>query len=127
MTEKKYTNDEITVVWKPEQCSHSTLCWKGLGQVFNPKVRPWVTLAGASSAEIATQVDRCPSGALSWQRNAAPPQAEPAGPPMAAVAPVAGASIEVKANGPLLVRGGVNITHRDGRTTTHAQTVALCR
>jgi len=33
----KYTNDEITVVWQPKVCIHSTFCWKGLVEVFNPK------------------------------------------------------------------------------------------
>lgn len=45
MTEitKKYSNDEITIVWKPSVCIHSTLCWKGekgLKQVFNPAEKP---------------------------------------------------------------------------------------
>jgi uncharacterized Fe-S cluster protein YjdI/CDGSH-type Zn-finger protein len=125
MTEKKYTNDEITVVWKPEQCTHSTRCWKGLGAVFNPKERPWITMAGASTAEIIAQVEQCPSGALSWHRNDAAPVAAVA--PEVTAAPAVGATIEVLPNGPLLVRGGIRLTHRDGRTSTHAQTVALCR
>ncbi len=129
MIEKKYINAEITVVWKPELCSHSTNCWKGLGAVFNPKARPWITMAGASSAEIGAQVEQCPSGALSWHRNDAPPApaAVEAAQPSATVTPAAGATIEVKPNGPLLVRGGAEITHRDGRVTAHLQTVALCR
>jgi uncharacterized Fe-S cluster protein YjdI len=69
MTEKRYTNDEITVVWKPETCIHSTICWKGLIQVFNPKERPWVKINGASTEKIVEQVNKCPSGALSFFYN----------------------------------------------------------
>lgn len=67
--EKRYTNDEITVVWKPETCIHSTLCWKGLIRVFNPKLRPWVNINGASSEQIVEQIQKCPSGALSYFYN----------------------------------------------------------
>lgn len=64
-----YTNGEITIVWKPDTCIHSTLCWKGLINVFNPKKRPWIDANGASSDEIIEQVKKCPSGALSYYKN----------------------------------------------------------
>ena len=66
---KKYSNGEITVVWKPHLCCHSTICFKGLPQVFDPRVRPWVNIEGAASDEIVVQVARCPSGALSILRD----------------------------------------------------------
>lgn len=69
MTEKKYTNGEITVVWKPESCIHSKNCWKGLITVFNPKDKPWIKMDGASSERIIEQVKKCPSGALSFFLN----------------------------------------------------------
>ena len=65
----KYSNDEITVVWKPDVCMHSTLCWKGLIQVFNPQQRPWIKIDGASTERIIEQVKKCPSGALSFVFN----------------------------------------------------------
>jgi uncharacterized Fe-S cluster protein YjdI len=65
----KYTNGEITVVWQAKLCIHSKNCWKGLGSVFQPKERPWVKIDGASSNEIAAQVQKCPSGALSFYWN----------------------------------------------------------
>ena len=35
----KYANNEITVVWKPELCQHSTRCWTQLPTVFKPNMR----------------------------------------------------------------------------------------
>jgi len=65
----KYTNGEVTVVWKPEICQHSTICWKGLIQVFNPNEKPWIKMDGASTERIIEQVKKCPSGALSYIMN----------------------------------------------------------
>jgi uncharacterized Fe-S cluster protein YjdI len=65
---KEYSNEEITIVWKPDVCIHSTLCWRQLGKVFNPKARPWVNIQGASTEELIQQIERCPSGALSYRR-----------------------------------------------------------
>lgn len=66
---KKYSNGEVTVIWKPNLCIHSTICFNGLPQVFDPKGRPWVNIEGASTGEIVDQVKSCPSGALSYYMN----------------------------------------------------------
>jgi len=68
----KYTNREGTVVWKPKICQHSTICWKGLIQVFNPKEKPWIKMDGATTERIIEQVKKCPSGALSYFMNEEP-------------------------------------------------------
>ena len=70
-TEKKikYTNGEITVVWKPEFCQHSTRCFTQLPEVFNPRIRKWVDPNGAPSEKIIAQVKKCPSGALTFFLN----------------------------------------------------------
>jgi len=60
----RYRNDEVTVLWRPALCIHSGICASGLPQVFNPRLRPWVAIDGATAAEIVAQVARCPSGAL---------------------------------------------------------------
>jgi uncharacterized Fe-S cluster protein YjdI len=67
---KHYTNGEITVVWKPDLCRHTGICARGLPQVFDPRRRPWVVLDSADSTTVSAQVERCPSGALTWFRNA---------------------------------------------------------
>jgi putative redox protein len=65
----KYANEEITVLWKPEFCQHSTRCWTQLPQVFKPSMRKWIDPNGASAKRIQEQVARCPSGALGFIYN----------------------------------------------------------
>lgn len=67
---KHYTNGEVTIVWQPEVCIHSAKCFHGLPQVFDPREKPWVRPEGATTAQIVAQVERCPSGALSYFYNA---------------------------------------------------------
>lgn len=64
--EKRYSNGEITVVWKQSACIHSKECWKNLRNVFDPFKRPWVNIQGDTSEKIMAQVDKCPSKALSY-------------------------------------------------------------
>ena len=117
-----YTNGEITVVWKPNACSHSTRCWKGLISVFNPRVRPWINMEGASTESIISQVKECPSGALSFFYNhkgetTGSPDTETAGLP----------KVEVTPNGPYLIRTECLIVHADGKEEVKTGSVALCR
>lgn len=62
---KTYSNDEITVAWKPTLCIHSAICFKGLAQVFDPRRKPWIVLKNSTTDKIVEQVRRCPSGAIS--------------------------------------------------------------
>jgi len=62
---KRYSNGDVTVVWKPALCIHSGVCFRGLPQVFDPRRRPWIVVEAAPKEAIVEQVARCPSGALS--------------------------------------------------------------
>jgi uncharacterized Fe-S cluster protein YjdI len=66
---KKYSNGEVTIVWKPSDCIHSGNCFRGLKEVFDPHSRPWITPEKASTEKIIAQIEKCPSGALSFYRN----------------------------------------------------------
>jgi uncharacterized Fe-S cluster protein YjdI len=66
---RTYTNGEVTIVWKPAVCIHSKLCWKGLAEVFNPRIRPWITPENSTTEKIRHQVDKCPSKALTYFLN----------------------------------------------------------
>jgi uncharacterized Fe-S cluster protein YjdI len=66
MKSHSYSNGDIRVVWTPEKCIHSTHCWKQLRSVFDPGKKPWIHMDGAPTERILQQVQRCPSGALTY-------------------------------------------------------------
>jgi len=66
---RKYTNGDVTIVWKPAMCIHSAICFKGLSNVFDPRKKPWITPEGATTEQIIDQIKKCPSGALSYVMN----------------------------------------------------------
>ena len=65
----KYTNGEVTILWKPDICIHSGNCFRGLPEVFKPWEKPWITPDGSTTEKIIEQVKKCPSGALSYFMN----------------------------------------------------------
>lgn len=65
----KYTNGEVTIIWKPAICQHTGICFRGLGLVFDPRRRPWIDPLAATTEEIINQVNKCPSKALSYEMN----------------------------------------------------------
>lgn len=66
---KEYSNGEITIVWEASKCIHAGVCVKTLPKVYDPKARPWITPENGSAAELKAQIDRCPSGALTYYVN----------------------------------------------------------
>lgn len=114
---KEYSNNDITVIWKPKTCIHAKHCWKDLIQVFNPKNRPWVNMEGATTNRIKKQVEKCPSGALSYKMNDISDQEEMH----------LETKVEALSNGPLLVYGTLNITNSDGSKEVKNKTTAFCR
>ncbi len=118
---KQYTNGEVTIVWKPATCIHSTICWKeatGLPTVFNPMIRPWIKPEAGATQAIIEQVKKCPSGALTYFMNNE----------VENVAEVQTESIvEAVPNGPLLVYGNILIKEKDGNETKRNKVTAFCR
>ena len=116
---KHYTKGDITVVWKPEQCIHSTVCWKGLREVFDPKRRPLIDMEGADLERIKEQVTHCPSGALSYIAT----NKEVAGDTETEVV----TSVEAMRNGPLMVYGKICVKDSKGNTINKSKVTAFCR
>jgi uncharacterized Fe-S cluster protein YjdI len=123
MTEitKKYSNEDITIVWKPTVCIHSTLCWKGekgLKQVFNPSEKPWIKPEGATTNEIIERINNCPSGAISFYNNNEENKLNQT---------EAESIVEAMPNGPLLVYGNIKVKHSTGEIEQKNKVTAFCR
>ena len=72
MTSKRvqsYETPEITVTFDPNVCIHSGVCVRGLPLVFDVKRKRWVRPELAPAADVAAQIERCPSGALQYIMN----------------------------------------------------------
>ncbi len=121
---KKYSNGEVTIVWKPGQCIHSAICWKhpdGLIRVFNPSERPWIKPDGASTKEIIEQVNKCPSGALSYYMNDEKIEIKEES------IEVSATTLELISNGPIKVSGLFCIVNNNGEEKVKNIDTYLCR
>lgn len=70
MTEKavkEYENADVVVRFDARLCIHSGNCLRGLHAVFDVQKRPWVNVDAATAGDIAAQVEKCPSGALTYE------------------------------------------------------------
>lgn len=62
----EYKTNDLTILWEPTICRHAGICVKTLPQVYNPKERPWVKPEFATTEQLVSQIDACPSGALKY-------------------------------------------------------------
>lgn len=116
---KKYSNGEVTIVWKPSLCIHSGICFRGLGEVFHPQELPWITPEKSSTQEIIGQVKKCPSGALSYYMNEDEKGRE--------LSVEAETIVETVPNGPLMIYGNVSVKDSAGVITKKNNATAFCR
>ena len=114
---KQYEGHAIEVHWEPKLCIHVSNCIRALPHVFDPNARPWVNVEGASADEIASAIESCPTGALSYTRTDGAPQEAPESP----------TKVQPRPNGPLLVRGDIEVIDTEGNVIRRATRVALCR
>lgn len=122
---RTYTNDEISVYWKPRECVHAGICFRELRGVFDPSRRPWIDLSKATTAEIIDIVERCPTDALTytWNNkedkaaladNAKQPQPDKV-------------KFTIMRNGPILAEGNF-VIHKENGTTHEVKSItSLCR
>ncbi len=118
---KKYSNDEVTVIWKPKLCIHSGKCVKALPNVFKPKEKPWINVDEADSADVINTVKSCPSGALSYFMN----EIGEANVDIENEKEMT--KIEVLKDGPLMIYGVLNIQKVDGTEENRSKATAFCR
>lgn len=117
MSKRTYENEVIRVIWDPTRCIHVGRCVRGLQAVFDPEKRPWVDVDNADADAIAATVERCPSGALAYERLDDGPAEELPEVPI----------IIPRTNGPLMVTGTVSVQTAGGEVFEQAGRMTLCR
>ena len=112
-----YEAEGIRVAYDPGRCIHAAECVRGLPTVFDPQARPWVQPEHAATEAVADVVERCPTGALTYERTDGGPAEEPP----------AQATVQILADGPIAFHGTVRLTGPDSETDASYVRVALCR
>jgi uncharacterized Fe-S cluster protein YjdI/CDGSH-type Zn-finger protein len=113
---RTYRGKHIEVTFDLDLCTHIGECVRRSPEVFELRRRPWILPDAASADDLAAVIERCPSGALQYRRLDGGRE-EDAG-ETARVVPVR--------NGPLLVRGRVDVKREDGSVESLPR-AALCR
>ena len=132
---RRYSNEDITVYWRPSECVHASICYTRLLSVFNPRKRPWINMSGGTTRQIIDIVNDCPTRALTFkwndsekneqetshkvERNLTPEEED-----ALAVSPV---KVQVMPNGPLLLSGDFQIYDSDGNEVKSMKMVSFCR
>jgi len=113
---KKYIKEELTIVWEPKKCIHAAVCVKELPGVYDPNAKPWIKPENASVDQLKSQIEKCPSGALSYEQKEITNQIKNMN-----------TEVELMKNGPLLVKGNVDVKSHDGTVVTKEKMTAFCR
>ncbi len=113
----KYPGDSAEVSWHGGLCIHIGECGRAKGELFVGGRQPWCQPNDASDAEVTDVVLRCPTGALSFTfaDSSSPETASPEN------------TVSVAYNGPLFVRGQLNIESAPSSAPGLKFRAALCR
>ena len=112
---KEYSNGELVIVWKPKKCIHAKVCVHMLPEVYKPNEKPWITPDTTTSSALIKQINECPSGALTYyMKNEIMEEKEVN-------------KIIVANNGPLKVKGNLEIQLASGEIVTKEGTTGFCR
>jgi len=117
VAKKSYEGDGIVVHFEARRCIHAAECVRRLPAVFDVGRRPWILADAAPADPIAEIVERCPSGALTYERTD--------GGRTESVDPVP--TIRARRHGPLYLRGSCTVTDHGGAPVEVGPRAALCR
>lgn len=116
---RAYAGAGITVHFEPRRCIHSAHCIRALPVVFDAARTPWVRADRAPPDAVAEAVRRCPTGALTFARtDGGPPEPIPSDTVV---------DVEVDPEGPIYLRGNVELRRKDGTRLGRETRCALCR
>jgi uncharacterized Fe-S cluster protein YjdI len=114
--DKAYPAKDIIVHYNAKLCIHAAECVRGLPGVFDTSKKPWIDPSQGNADEIARVIQRCPSGALHYERlegSAAETPSEP--------------QVLLIQDGPMYVQGELKLNNEQGTLLFEGTRVALCR
>ncbi|MBO6575965.1 MAG: CDGSH iron-sulfur domain-containing protein [Rhodothermales bacterium] len=113
-----FRGDDIDIFWDGRLCIHVEECVRARGDLFEAGRKPWAKPESAESLEEVTSVcQRCPTGALTYQRKDGGP---------AETAPAVN-TVVVSHDGPLYLSGDLKIDGAADNMEGVAFRAALCR
>ena len=113
----EYNGEDVAVSFDSNRCIHARECVEGLPTVFDVDRRPWVDPDGDDAEAVAAVVERCPTGALHYERlDGGPGERSPDQNVVTAVE-----------DGPLYLHGDVDIQTVDEESVLRDTRVGLCR
>lgn len=115
--QRTYSTEAIRVHWESARCIHTGRCLMALPAVFDVQRRPWVDLSAADADAVAAAIERCPTGALRYERLDGAESETPHRPTL--VLPIE--------DGPLLMLGDLDVRTPAGEPITHEYRLTLCR
>lgn len=112
-----YKGNDVTVIWKPHLCIHSGICWRSLSKVFDPGKKKWIMPDAAPADKVREVVEKCPSGALSYEGQELNKKEAPKNDIKT--------TVTVLPNGPLMIEGDLCLVQGDNKETSDK--ICLCR
>ncbi len=111
-----YEGKKITIHDNRGVCSHAGFCTDRIEKVFRMRVEPWIDPDGAAVEEIVETIRLCPSGALSYTVEDETYTEFEKSP-----------SLKLSEDGPIAVKGGINLVEVDKGAGASDEHYALCR
>ncbi len=116
---REYLGSGVKVSFDASLCIHVAECLRLMPETFDLRARPWINLENADIQKVVDTVRACPSGALRHElddEDSVKIEPESQSP-----------TIRAWRDGPLRIKGEVEIINKDGETVMKADRAALCR
>jgi CDGSH-type Zn-finger protein/uncharacterized Fe-S cluster protein YjdI len=114
---RTHVGTHLDISFAARRCIHAAECASGLESVFDTSRKPWIAPDEAPVDEVTTVVDRCPSGALHYERKDGGAAEETLSINTARLVP----------DGPIHLRGDISIVTLDDEVLLRDTRVSLCR
>jgi len=112
----QYVGEKITVLFNGGACAHAALCVHDLPLVFKTGTNPWIDPDAVSMDELIGQIEKCPSGALSYSINGQEREIQQHDP-----------KVTVLKDGPYAVTGGIELVAQAWCDGVTSERYVLCR